>query len=209
ERCRQAARTMLEHRVIAVPTIVAISGSIAKAFMDDPEGMALLPETVRAEWQAMAAGPDPFASLAEASHTITANVRLLNETGVTILAGTDVGNHFLVPGLSLHRELMRLNGAGLSPLQALQAATLRPARVFGLADTLGTVESGKLADLVLLDANPLGDIGNTQRIRAVIAYGRLFRRSDLDRLLPSTAMREFEDTKNLKDRLYAERDDCP
>jgi imidazolonepropionase-like amidohydrolase len=114
-------------------------------------------------------------------------VRLLNDAGVVILAGTDVGNPFLVPGLSLHRELEQLHRAGLSPLQALQAATVQPARVFGLADSLGTIETGKFADLVLLDANPLGDIANTRRIRAVVANGRLFRRTDLDRFLGEAA----------------------
>ena len=89
----------------------------------------------------------------------------------------------LVPGLSLHQELVLLADAGLTPLEALRTATLNPARVMGLADSLGTIEVGRLADLVLLDANPLADISNTQRIRAVIANGRLFRRADLDRLL--------------------------
>ena len=78
---------------------------------------------------------------------------------------------------------MRLTEAGLTPLEALQAATLNPARMLGLADSLGTIEADKLADLVLLEANPLEDIRNTQRIRAVIADGRLYRRADIDRLL--------------------------
>lgn len=77
--------------------------------------------------------------------------------------------------------------AGLTPLEALQTATLNPARVFAMADSLGTVEAGKLADLVLLDANPLEDIANTRRIRAVVADGRLYRRSDLDGLMAEAA----------------------
>ena len=111
------------------------------------------------------------------------NTRLLHEAGVTLLAATDVGIPMLVPGLSLHQELVLLADAGLTPLEALRTATLNPARVMGLADSLGTIEVGKLADLVLLDSNPLADISKTQRIRAVIANGRLFRRADLDRLL--------------------------
>jgi imidazolonepropionase-like amidohydrolase len=89
----------------------------------------------------------------------------------------------LVPGLSLHEELVLLAEAGLTPLEALRTATLNPARVLGMADSLGTVEVGKLADLVLLEADPLADISNTQRVRAVIANGRLFRRADLDQML--------------------------
>ena len=86
-------------------------------------------------------------------------------------------------GISLHVELERLVEAGLSPLEALRTATLNPARVLEMADSLGAIEPGKLADLVLLDANPLDDIRNTQKIRAVVADGRLYRRADLDRLL--------------------------
>ena len=110
-------------------------------------------------------------------------MRLLNEGGVTLLAATDVGVPLQIPGLGLHRNLVRLTEAGLTPLEALRTATLNPARVLGLLGSLGTIEAGKLADLVLLDADPLADIRNTQRIRAVVADGRLFRREDIDRLL--------------------------
>ena len=112
------------------------------------------------------------------------NARLLNEAGVVLLAATDVGIPGVVPGISLHDELALLvETARLTPLEALRTATLNPARVFGMADSLGTIEAGKLADLVLLDANPLEDIANTKRIRALVADGRLYRRADLDRLL--------------------------
>ena len=111
------------------------------------------------------------------------NVRLANKAGVMLLAATDVEFPMGVPGLALHEELVRLVEAGLTPVEALQAATLNPARVLKMADSLGTIEPGKLADLVLLDANPLEDIRNTQKIRAVVADGRLYRRADLDQLL--------------------------
>ena len=114
-------------------------------------------------------------------------VRLANEVGVTLLAATDVGVPLQVPGISLHVELESLVEAGLTPLEALRTATINPARVLGLADSLGTVEPGKLADLVLLDANPLESISNVRRIRAVVADGRLYRRADLDRLLAEVA----------------------
>ena len=91
----------------------------------------------------------------------------------------------LVPGISLHEELRLLVQAGLTPLEALRTATLNAARVLYLADSLGSIDAGKLADLVVLDANPLADIANTRRIRAVVANGRLYRREDLDRLLVS------------------------
>jgi imidazolonepropionase-like amidohydrolase len=87
----------------------------------------------------------------------------LYEGRVTLLAATDVGVALQVPGLSLHRQLGRLTEAGLTPLDALRTATLNPARVLGMEDSLGTIEAGKLADLVLLDANPLDDISHTIR----------------------------------------------
>jgi imidazolonepropionase-like amidohydrolase len=104
-----------------------------------------------------------------------------------LLAATDVGIPTLVPGISLHEELVLLVAAGLTPLEALRAATINPARVLGLAGSLGTIEVGKLADLVLLEANPLNHISNTQRIRAVVSDGRLYRRADLDTLLAEVA----------------------
>jgi imidazolonepropionase-like amidohydrolase len=73
--------------------------------------------------------------------------------------------------------------AGFTPLEALQAATVRPAEYLSMVDRLGSIEQGKLADLVVLDANPLDDIANTRRIRAVVANGRYFSRDDLDALL--------------------------
>ena len=112
------------------------------------------------------------------------NVAEMHRAGVALLAGTDIGAPLLVPGFSLHDELALLvRDAGMTPLQALQAATLTPARVMGLADETGTVEAGKRADLVLLDADPLADIRNTRRIHAVVANGRWMDRAALDRLL--------------------------
>jgi imidazolonepropionase-like amidohydrolase len=100
----------------------------------------------------------------------------------------------LVPGLSLHEELALLVEAGLTPLEAVRTATVNPAKVLGMADSLGTIEADKLADLVLLDANPLADIANTWRIRAVVANGRLYRRADLDRLLAEADLRTGDES---------------
>ena len=190
--CRDTARTNAEHGVAAVPTLVLTIGADAQGLVGDPEAMGLLPESVRGQWRQMAAsGPSPFEGLSElALQTVPANVRLLDEAGVVILAGTDVGNPFLVPGLSLHREMELLNEVGLSPLKTLQAATILPARVFGLADSRGTVEAGKFADLVVLDANPLERVSNVRRIHAVIADGRLYRRADIDGLVAEAASLE-------------------
>jgi tetratricopeptide (TPR) repeat protein len=88
-----------------------------------------------------------------------------------------------MPGFSLHDELGLLVKAGLTPMQALQAATLNPARFLGIEKDSGTVEAGKIADLVLLDANPLDDIANTKKINTVIYGGKLLARSELDQML--------------------------
>ena len=104
--------------------------------------------------------------------------------GVPFMAGTDTaaGVH-VFPGFSLHEELALFVQAGLTPMQALQTATRNPAEFMGRLDDMGTVAQGKLADLVLLDANPLDDIANTRRIRAVVLAGRYFDRGALDRML--------------------------
>jgi hypothetical protein len=154
--------------------------------LSDTTSMRLVPETLRRNWKDWSKSETAreFRSILRPIVPLELeNVRLLNEAGVVLLAATDVGVPLQIPGLSLHRELMRLVEAGLTPLETLQTATINPARVLGMTDSLGTVEPGKFADLVLLDVNPLEDISGTQRIRAVIADGRLYRRADLDRLL--------------------------
>jgi hypothetical protein len=109
-------------------------------------------------------------------------VRGMNLAGVTLLAGTDAAGP-RIPGFSLHDELEVLTQCGLTPLQALRAATLTAARVLNKSEDFGTVAGGRFADLVLLDANPLEDIRNTQKIRAVILNGRFLDRKELDHLL--------------------------
>jgi tetratricopeptide (TPR) repeat protein len=107
----------------------------------------------------------------------------MQKAGVRILAGTDVLNPFAFPGFSLHDELALLVQAGLTSTQALQTATINPAIYLGTNDSTGTIEKNKLADLVLLDANPLDDIRNTTRIAAVVVRGLLIDRAGLDAML--------------------------
>jgi imidazolonepropionase-like amidohydrolase len=107
----------------------------------------------------------------------------MHRAGVQFLAGTDITNPYTFPGFSLHDELGLLVKAGLTPLEALQTATINPAKHMGRLDSLGAVKPGKLADLVLLDANPLGDIGNTRRISAVVANGRYLPKAALEKML--------------------------
>ena len=95
----------------------------------------------------------------------------MHHAGVEILTGTDAPLRNSPPGFGLHEELLMLVRGGLTPFEALRAATLAPARYLNATDSLGTVEAGKLADLVLLDANPLLDINNTRRITAIVFNG--------------------------------------
>ena len=126
---------------------------------------------------------DPFADREKFFQAELKMVGEMNRAGVPILAGTDTAAGVRVyPGFSLHEELELLVRAGLTPMEALQAATLNAGKYLGLADT-GTIEKGKRADLVLLDANPLQDIKNTRKIQSVVLAGRYFSRVDLDHLL--------------------------
>jgi len=112
--------------------------------------------------------------------------RRMHKAGVKFLAGTDAAQwNFMVPGLSLHDELVRFVEVGLTPLEALQAATMHPAEYLGLADA-GVVEPGRRADLLILDADPTVDISNTRRIHAVVLGGRLIERPALDTMLRSS-----------------------
>jgi imidazolonepropionase-like amidohydrolase len=111
-------------------------------------------------------------------------VLMLHKAGVPFLAGTDTPPAvYVLPGFGLHEEMQRFVTAGFTPLEALQTATINPAKFLGTEEIEGTVEKGKYADLVLLDANPLTDIGNTQKIAAVIFNGRYFSRADLAKIL--------------------------
>jgi imidazolonepropionase-like amidohydrolase len=99
----------------------------------------------------------------------------LHRAGVPLLAGTDTPNPDCLPGYGLHDELELLVKAGLSPLEALQTATLNPARFLHVSDRQGTVEVGKIADVVLLNADPLVEINNIRSIHTVFLDGRPLR----------------------------------
>jgi imidazolonepropionase-like amidohydrolase len=135
-------------------------------------------------------GPDTV--FAERAREVDTRLRMaadLHRGGASLLAGTDTDTTFpfLFFGFSLHDELALLVKAGLTPLAALQSATLNPARFLKREAELGTVSAGKLADLVLLDANPLENIEHTRRIAAVVVNGRYLSRAELNQLLDRAA----------------------
>jgi imidazolonepropionase-like amidohydrolase len=155
---------------------------------NDPR-MKYIPGNVKTIWQQGSkdslenrAAAD-FAQRVELVRRSQAAVRDMNAAGVRILAGTDSAAPNVFPGFALHESIADLVEAGLTPMQALQAATSGPAEFLGLSAKQGSIAPGKRADLLLLDANPLDDIHNTQKIRAVILNGKLLDRAVLDAML--------------------------
>jgi imidazolonepropionase-like amidohydrolase len=184
-------REMKERGTRAVPTLIWSRSFRPLGPEDDGRGvpLALFPAAFR---ERVLAGRRRYLdatppAVLELNRRIAARsaelVGELRRAGVVVLAGTDSTDAFVVPGFSLHQELDLLVGAGLSPLEALQSATIAPARFLGREAKQGTVEAGKRADLLLVDANPLEDIRNTRKIFALVAGGRLADRAALDRLL--------------------------
>jgi imidazolonepropionase-like amidohydrolase len=111
-------------------------------------------------------------------------VGALHRAGVPFLAGTDTApGVYIMPGFSLHDELANFVEAGFTPMESLQTATSNAATFLGMESSFGSIEAGKIADLVLLSANPIEDIGNTGKISAVIVHGELFDRAALDGIL--------------------------
>ena len=167
-----------------VPTFTVLySGAYANELKNDPR-LRYMPAGVRTLWAAARERePEQIANQRRFFDRRLQLVGEMHRAGVGILAGSDVLNPYCFPGFSLHDELEWLVKAGLHPLAALQAATRNPAIFLGREADFGVVRAGKLADLVLLDADPTLDIRNTRRIAAVVAAGRLYSRADLDAML--------------------------
>jgi imidazolonepropionase-like amidohydrolase len=173
-----------------VPTLVVFyqERQIAEAGLPGNDSLLVyIPKMLRDYWRSL---PVDIATKMVALGAVHADlVGRLNRAGVRMLAGSDSPNPFVYPGFSLHDELGLLVRSGLTPAEALRTATINPAIFLGVTDSIGTVARGKVADLVLLDANPLTDIANTKRIRAVIQGGRLLDRKALDEMLASAKSR--------------------
>jgi len=158
-----------DRRFTSDPRLAYMAGHVRDRWQDDPRFR---------RWR-----PEFFAmkrSLFSADQRL---VGFMFKSGVPLLAGTDAMNPFCFPGFSLHDELALLVESGLTPLAALQAARLNPAQFLGRTDDMGTIAPGRRANLVLLDADPLADIHNTMKIRAVWLEGKYFDRAALDQLL--------------------------
>jgi hypothetical protein len=115
------------------------------------------------------------------------NVRQAHEAGVRMVAGTDAGDTYVFPGFAIHDELAELVGAGLTPADALRSATIDAARFSGREREYGSIEAGKMADMILLDADPLADVRSTARIAGLFFNGQYLDRAALDELLAFAA----------------------
>jgi imidazolonepropionase-like amidohydrolase len=152
----------------------------------DDDRLKYVPIAEREEWKAFIARLEKQTPEQKGLRRMEMNFKLISgmrRSGVRFMAGTDLGNEYVYPGFSLHDELVLLVQAGLTPMEAIQSATRNPATFIGKLDSLGTIEKGKFADLVLLEANPLEDISNTQRINAVVVNGRYLPKEALQRML--------------------------
>jgi imidazolonepropionase-like amidohydrolase len=180
----------IKNKTWQCPTLTLLRAMIDDPLPADDPRLKYLSKTVRARWEAgyYKNFPPPartaMAKLTRAEFDQSLKiVGEMNRAGVPLLAGTDSMNPGCFPGFGIHDELALLVDAGLTPLEALQTATRNAATFMGESTKRGTLEAGKVADLVLLDKDPLQDIHNTRTIRAVVLNGKLFRRADLDAML--------------------------
>lgn len=168
-------------------TVLRLFNTPPEVIKDDPR-VKYVPAWVKQDWDAGLGGPWTPEQVAAGREFFDASARLVRNAaaaGVSIVAGTDGGiaASYIFSGFGLHDELELMVRVGLTPMQAILAATRDAARVAGQQHLSGTVAPGKAADLLVLDANPLADIRNTQRIHAIVANGRLIGRSERERML--------------------------
>ena len=198
ESAREAYRRLARNGTAVTPTL---NGSLVTAYLDqndhaNDDYLQYIGPGLQATyaWRVERASKDDAATIARRHRrfeTQAAILPLLQDAGVTILAGTDAGflNSFNYPGIALHEELALFVRYGLTPLQALQAATINGARFLHKDATHGSLAEGKAADVVLLDADPTKDIGAIRRIDTVILRGEVHDREALDGMLEDVRKR--------------------
>ena len=178
---------LAKNRTWMVPTFTAVvpDSEILDAHVTTDPRLKYIPPVIQKRWtEAASAGAAIKSKSFERRLQV---VGAMHEAGVPFLAGTDTAwfQPYTYAGFSLHDELALLVRAGLTPMESLQTATIYPARFLGMEKDLGTIEKGKVANLVLLDADPASDIRNTTKISEVFLAGKEFDRSGLDQMLKS------------------------
>ncbi len=188
EKSRALAKVFIKNGTWQVPTLIRVRTmqiSDDPVYSNDPNLRYVAPEA-RAMWMELTeaykqrAPEDTKAAYRDLYDQQLKLVKLLKEEGVKMLAGSDMTGIYCIPGFSLHQEFRELSKAGLSPLEILQMTTLSGAEFLNRASTMGTVEEGKNADLVVLDANPIENGENLEKIHAVILKGRYFPKPELE-----------------------------
>jgi hypothetical protein len=186
--CRPFFERLAQRGVWQTPTILAwreLMSIGTSASSVEATQLPYVSRELRAAWDANRPGgaitPEAIANFVKAAELAASVTRDLTRAGVGILAGCDG----MIPGFCVHDELSLMVRGGMTPLEALRTATAAPAQYFQQDAVFGTVAAGKLADVVVLEANPLIDISNTRRIREVILRGHRFDRSALDAMLAS------------------------
>jgi imidazolonepropionase-like amidohydrolase len=210
EQRRELFRQFRSNGIAMVPTFVVgevllVPYARMKAIAEDQEGRIepkrkYLSGYLIKDWrEQVEEQKEPWPGLRDYLAKRLREVREMLEADVRIMPGTDTAVLLIWPGFSVHDELrIFVDQLGMTPMQAIVSATRSPAEFFGLQESLGTIEKEKLADMVLLQADPLTDIANTSRIEAVIRDGKLFGALEIQRLLAevaSTARRQDHGSK--------------
>ena len=194
-KCQALAQTFVKNGTWQAVTLIRLRTQDfgdSQLYRSDPN-LIYVDKTRRALWESIAqqyaatVTPAAKASLQNYYALQLKVVKMMKDTGVLMLAGSDLGGGLVIPGFSLHQEFHELAAAGLSPLQILQMTTLNGAQFVGRQATMGTVEPGKNADLVLLNADPIADVSNLDKISGVFLKGKYYSRGALDTLLSNVA----------------------
>lgn len=188
--CKDVLKIMQTHDTYYVPThLTSKMPTLAIQYLAKPSKyLQFIEPLMRWKWQQDA---EQYAKKTQREDALTLYrhglmlTKLAHEQGVQIMLGTDAYDSYIVPGISVHQELQELVNAGLSPLSALQAATINSAKYLNLSNDFGSVAVGKVADLVILQSNPLLDIKQTEHIDGVIYNGRYFDKANIQEMLQS------------------------
>ncbi len=195
-KCQTLAQAFAKNGTWHVPTLIRLR---TMSFSDEPQyredpNLQYVDKTARALWEKLAKDYSANVSSSAAStvrqfYSLQLKAtELLKENGVKILSGSDLGGIWVIPGVSLHQEFAELAAAGLTPLEVLQSTTLNGAEFLGKLASMGTIEAGKHADLVLLEANPISSVANLSKISAVVLKGKFLPKEALEKLKSDTAL---------------------
>ncbi len=194
EQTRKVLEVFAKNDTWQIPTLSIMMASARRHFARDDwkETFNYLPQSVEENWRNGVATVEEM-EVSESSTIysdwLSSTTKKVNDAGIAIMAGTDCPIFFLTPGYSLHEELVLLVEAGMSPQEAIESATVKPAEYFGLENELGLIRENYIADLVLLGANPYEDISNTRTVESVIKNGKYHDRSALDAMLERAGSR--------------------